>query len=484
MAKRPGAAKARTLRLERGEGKERVFWEIACTKVTITTRFGRWLNEGRRVEKRLGSAAEAEQLVAKLIADKRKDGYEDPPRKLAAGASSVKGVSMRNAELEALIDDDPHDPQGYLVYADWLQQQGDARGELIIVQHGLSLDPDDAALARAESTLLKTFEEELLGPLARYTHIRTNERSFKGLAWRYGFVRAARFRRTARAPLSASVRLLLEHASGRFLERLVLGHAISAGDPERDLGPVFEVLATAAPRTLDWLVIGEGHFSWNPSAEAVHLDGLWAAMPRLRCLALGSAQPVLGTVRAEGLEELVVLFADQPEVAAIAGARWPRLNRLSLTLTIPTQSPRALAALFAARGLPSLAHLTVHRWLTRDYESGAYGEPVLVQQDALAHDTLEFAASRRLGRLDLDMPLTEAGAAAILGLRTLSSIGTITLPAEAIGSAKLRASLVARFPNVVFTDARIDESPGTLETLDADQGALAGSGPSRDARNE
>ncbi len=458
-AKTRARAPAQTRRLERGEGKTRVFWEISRTKALITTRFGKYLSEGRRVEKTLADDDEAKEMFAKLIADKQREGYGDPPRKVAPGAASVKGVSVRNPELEALIDDDPTDPEGYLVYADWLQQQGDVRGELIVVQHGLSLDPDDAALERAETALLKQFEDELLGPLAKYTHIRTTYRSFKALAWRYGFLRAARLRRIGDTPISEVVRMLLEHPSGRFLERLVLGRVTYGTAPEHDLAPVFRMLSRVAPRTLRWLLVGDGY------AETVDLGALWGAMPGLRCLVVQGPAPQLGTIAAGSLEELVVSYANHAELEAIARAEWPMLRRLAVTLTVPTESSRdALKPLFASKGLPSLTHLSVQRWMVM----GEQGEGKLLPHDALALDTVRFAASRGLARLDLHMPLSEAGARELLAERGAAVIGTLALPREAIDSAALRASLADRLRNIVWTDAPVERALGDLETLDSE----------------
>src|SRR5688500_18514450 len=41
----------------------------------------------------------------------------------------------RNLALEEAIAQDPDDEEAYLVYADWLAERGDPRGELIAVQH-------------------------------------------------------------------------------------------------------------------------------------------------------------------------------------------------------------------------------------------------------------------------------------------------------------------------------------------------------------
>ena len=52
----------------------------------------------------------------------------------------------RNSDLEALIAKSPEDAGHYGVYADWLIQQGDARGELINTQLKRETMPDSAEL--------------------------------------------------------------------------------------------------------------------------------------------------------------------------------------------------------------------------------------------------------------------------------------------------------------------------------------------------
>ncbi len=79
-----------------------------------------------------------------------------PPTKRA-------GAPANEAELLAAIYAQPDDDAPRLVYADWLQERGDPRGEFIALQ----LQPDkDAAMAKRERALLKPNAKRWLGPLA------------------------------------------------------------------------------------------------------------------------------------------------------------------------------------------------------------------------------------------------------------------------------------------------------------------------------
>ena len=46
------------------------------------------------------------------------------------------------------------DAEPYLVYADWLQQNGDPRGELITLQHQREVDRENKKLRTAETALI------------------------------------------------------------------------------------------------------------------------------------------------------------------------------------------------------------------------------------------------------------------------------------------------------------------------------------------
>src|SRR3954463_1336819 len=102
-AKPRGASTKKSVRLERGEGNERTFWEIARTGAVIRTKFGKYLSAGRTIEKEHEDAAHAERAFEKMIADKREEGYGEAVKRAAPGAASVKGVSVKNPEIEALI---------------------------------------------------------------------------------------------------------------------------------------------------------------------------------------------------------------------------------------------------------------------------------------------------------------------------------------------------------------------------------------------
>lgn len=80
-------------------------------------------------------------------------------------------------QIRASLDD----PAPYLVFADWLQEQGNPWGRLITLQHGLEQRPGDSAIAAEVEALMKKHK---WAPKAKPRLLR--------LEWRWGFIRAIR----------------------------------------------------------------------------------------------------------------------------------------------------------------------------------------------------------------------------------------------------------------------------------------------------
>src|SRR5262249_28912604 len=86
----------------------------------------------------------------------------------------------RNLELETRIFAEPDDPDAYLVYADWLQAEGDPLGQLIIYDHHLAESPSPA-LADGRRAHFTAFRKRFLNNLADSSAYR----------WRLGYIRRA-----------------------------------------------------------------------------------------------------------------------------------------------------------------------------------------------------------------------------------------------------------------------------------------------------
>jgi uncharacterized protein (TIGR02996 family) len=75
--------------------------------------------------------------------------------------------TSRSSDRAALIREiraNPDDPEPRMVFADWLSERGDPRGELIVIEHELA-STYDAALERRRDALLDAHRERWLLPL-------------------------------------------------------------------------------------------------------------------------------------------------------------------------------------------------------------------------------------------------------------------------------------------------------------------------------
>jgi uncharacterized protein (TIGR02996 family) len=357
--------------------------------------------------------------------------------------------TARNEEMEAAIEQAPSDPERFLVYADWLQQQGDPRGELIVLQHAIADGGKGlgqiAKLEQQEKALFKKYEKELLGPLAPFAEVKIEGRVTRGLAWRYGFVRALRLPAAfqtsdRRAPnRTIAVRTLLQHPAGRFVERLVIS---DMGEQRRDTDPFFDLLEKSAPSTLTSLVIGWGR-----------LDRVWRALPQLRTLILLSSAKIGddgGVVIANALERLDARYANPKE---IANATWPALKQLAIGGHSPTASDLT-RILDPNKTTPLLEHLRVTAWTTQ-------AEQLPVPEDTHAFDVLRAVVERgkKLARLDLCVPFSADGSTKFLEMASAinKSITELRLPKLAVTAGVNRKDLRAAIPCIVWIDDPLEE---------------------------
>lgn len=170
----------------------------------------------------------------------------------------VSGGEQRAPALEAAIARAPEEPGGYLVLADWLQQRGEPRGELIVVQHALAAAPRDPALRAREAALFADHADRLLGPLAHLGDARID--------WHCGFVRSLDLGLRLADP-ALELAPLFAHASLQLLHRFA-----GVAGAETALA----ALADHAPPTLRWLEL-----SGDPEPLAALKARLGRLPPRL-----------------------------------------------------------------------------------------------------------------------------------------------------------------------------------------------------------
>jgi uncharacterized protein (TIGR02996 family) len=214
--------------------------------------------------------------------------------RIAAGDPACR----TNPALLAPIADRPDDLQARLVYADWLSQAGDPRGELIMLQ-ARGDEP------RREQQLLAHYHTFFLGNLRRW-NVETT--------WRLGF-----FDRVV-AFSAVAVAELLELESSRLLREL---HVAVHGEQEIDeldklLGRV------ALPPTLTSLQLGQ---LTRYAGGTLHLGPATRGLARLARLSVSA-----GTIVLDGLDLPSLRYLSIREISRDQRALLPKtLDGLDLT---------------------------------------------------------------------------------------------------------------------------------------------------------
>jgi uncharacterized protein (TIGR02996 family) len=203
-----------------------------------------------------------------------------------------------NPELERAIAVAPDDPHGFLVYADWLVEHGNPRGELALAQL--------AGDAKREAELLER-------------HAAAFHTDHGAVRYRGGFWRELRC-----AVVPAVLAELLAHPSARLLYRLAVDWCDDA----------VEALAAARPlEALRVLRLGDMperlEFTGFGGRTCGDLDRLGAAAPRLDTLRLLCPGFALGdhpTLRVLDVR----MGVTQQALERLGSARLPRLEQIDL----------------------------------------------------------------------------------------------------------------------------------------------------------
>lgn len=147
----------------------------------------------------------------------------------------VSGPPFRNPLLEAQIAAEPDSLEPYLVYADWLIERGDPRGDWIRLQ--IVADAETA-----EDAWLVKHGAALVGPIAAWMRSPADPRPF---TWFRGFIREAQL--VGGFPIADAVRAFLDGPSAVALHALDMCEECARGPQPEAL---MEVVATRAPRSV------------------------------------------------------------------------------------------------------------------------------------------------------------------------------------------------------------------------------------------
>jgi predicted DNA-binding WGR domain protein len=282
-----------------------------------------------------------------------------------------------NAKLAAAVDEGSEGAEA--IYADYLQDAGDPRGELAQIQLRLAKDPKNKELKKTEKALLKQHGDTWLGKLADVPDMIK-------LEWTAGFISKARLSSSyerdgdfgsnnddeGKKPL-AKVKLvnvlewLLGSPSGRFLRELVVGIVEFDGN---NYNGIIKELAKHYLPSLRSLYLGDFHgeeteLNWS---EIGQMEPAYAALPNLESLKLRSGSMKLGAIVLPNLKKVEIVTGGlrKKEVQSVVAAVWPSLETLSLQIG-PGDSDsdvktKDITPLFDGETLPRLKHLGIDNY--------------------------------------------------------------------------------------------------------------------------
>jgi uncharacterized protein (TIGR02996 family) len=159
--------------------------------------------------------------------------YPDEAQAKHALARRIHALQMAGYELGvhhpgliARIAAEPDEVAHYLVYADWLLEQGDPRGELIRVMEALERLPVNLDLELRRVELWEQHELRFRRPAWAQLDLR----------WRWGFVESLRLQPLFGPDvdlgwLKEIIMSIFHHPSGRFIRRVHVGERIFALRP-------------------------------------------------------------------------------------------------------------------------------------------------------------------------------------------------------------------------------------------------------------
>lgn len=381
-----------------------------------------------RTGRRFESPAAVEQEVAKFL-ETRGKSYATRQRTedLVPAIEDALAPAATNPALEAEVlaaRDDATAAGAASVYADWLQTQGDLRGELASLWIAGKADEASSWLADRAPRFFGELDVKL-------------DSEISDLVWRHGFLGGVSLKRASgdsTTDLAAMTRTFLALPVARFLTALRFG--LASHESDNDWTETMRAVA-AAPQAahlrslrFDDYQSEDCEISWAPFGD---FSPFWSAFPVLEELRLRSgAGGTLGVLDLPQLRTFVRESGglDDDEIRAILEAKWPRLEHLEIWTGDNNYGAAAtvehFAALLDGHAPPKLVHLgLVNSELTHELIEPLARSPLVrrlrvldlskgVLKDGDSERLLRHAdAFRHLERLDLSENQLDGSVAAI-----------------------------------------------------------------------
>lgn len=265
------------------------------------------------------------------------------------------GVVAENPALEERVRVG-RDADSARVYADWLQAQGDVRGELAAL---LQAGKDDAAKAWLDENA-----DRVLGEHDVRLHADVYE-----FVWRHGFLEGASLRRSRFVdepePLDVVTKGFLALPFTRLVRQLTFG--LANYDSDNDWTATMRAVTRAAQaKQLTSLRFSDftsedGELSFVPFGD---FSEAWPSLPALEELVVRSgAGGTLGALRLPSLRRFVRISGglSAGEVESITQAKWPALEHLEVWTGQGEYGAEAtvdlLEPLFSGANTPALTSL-------------------------------------------------------------------------------------------------------------------------------
>lgn len=407
--------------------KRDVFWQYECAGRTIITKTGRPGTSGTIDRRDYDSEEQAQRMFDWLCGQTANQGYvltdslAPPPI-----PPLVVSKAPQNIELENAIAENSGEDGRWLVYADWLLEQGEPWGE--VIAQGRQGTLDEARVKAVEASLLGDSKARL---------------TWKGgVIWRLDAVSEEPFRPEV-------LERILNHPSGRFVRQMILPPDLTGGF-DFHMESLVRVMVSAGPLPLlEKLDLSRDVESITPSFRRLgDARGIWSAAPHLReFLAQGSSgygEPavLLAPIHAPHLERFVFksggLSAEVPE--AVGAASLPELVHLELWFGRPdygcTSTIESLKGILEGSRLPKLKTLGLKNseWEAELIKAVAKS-PLLRQLD-----TLDFS---------MGVMASEATAALLECAQYFKHLKTLTLD-DNFFSDQEQAALLKQLPNATF----------------------------------
>ncbi len=338
--------------------------------------------------------------------------------------------------FQAVLDD-IEDVDALLVYADMLQEKGEALGEFITLSHAAE---HDAALSSKRDRYLVDHSSELLGELSQFMIGTKIPTEVMEVSWSMGAICAARISATDEF-IPEALPALLSAPVTRFLRELTLG---MQGE-EVDYGDAIESISETGPhwamRTLhigDFEYPDEMEMSWALIGDA---SSIWEACPALRELTLQGAEIELGKIRAPELSRVSLRTGGLPNEAllSIIEADLPKLEELEVWFGDDGYGAESsvddVVPLLTRTDLPNLKCLRLmNSEFTDKLVEALIGSPLLAQIETL----------------DLSLgTMTSVGAQRVLdNLESFAHLAEINVHDNGIGETALRELQLA-LPSVI-----------------------------------